>query len=338
MNLLREAFKLLLGSKEGILLPQVEEHVTCIGNVRGQERAKLGLLYSAIGGHNVLLIGPPGEGKSFIISTMKGFMPPLKKGERYDLENIYQDSNLRTPISRPLIEVSPNVTSTMLLGGGHIPTPGAISLSHAGILFMDELPEYDRKLLEALRGPMESGDITITRKGETKVYDCRFQLIAAMNPCPCGYYPDRCKCGANKVSRYQSKLSGPLLDRIDMIITMDVLPAKDKFKPAIKDQTKLFRLQVLKTLNFQVEQRNQVCRNAHIPGYETFDVNSKWLMYDTKTIKVFQDILDSLCFSSRKAVRLAKLSRTIADINMEERILPEHVKQGVKYLTNSLLE
>ena len=305
----------------------------CIGQVRGQETAKLGLVLASIGGHNILLVGPPGEGKSFICSTMQGFMPPLYGGHINELEYIYEDTNLPTPSLRPFIEVSPNITPAALLGGGHKPTPGAISLANRGILFMDEFPEYDKGMLESLRGPMESGDIVVTRKGITKVYDCAFQLIAAMNPCPCGYFPsDTCTCSANKVARYQGKLSGPMLDRIDMVISMQKLSAVDKFKPPVFNQTGIFYIKVLEALTHSTEVRSQVIRNAYIPGHETFDPSSRYYRWTNDALLLFKRIVDLPMFSSRKAVRLSRLSRSVSDLQKEEEISVRSLRIAYSYM------
>jgi len=335
---------------------KTRKKITCIGEVRGQENSKIGLLIAACGRHNALLIGPPGEGKSFLISTIEGFLPQQTEKERKELDEIcvknynansdininqsvmYGNNSIGTTI-RPVIQVAPTITETGLLGGGRKPMPGSVSHAHSGILFMDEFPEYDRSLLESLRGVMEDGDITIARGGEVKTFLADFQLLCAMNPCPCGYLgTSQCECTHNQIHRYQGKLSGPILDRLDMILRVGRITAKQKFSSPIKGQTYAFKCKVNAATQHRLNTRDQIYTNKHIPGHKVFVSDSPIFNWTDNALKQFMIIIDSPMYSTRKAIRLARVSRTVADILLKEEIDSSHLDIAKGYVNNKLLE
>ena len=206
------------------------------GKIRGQQRAKDAAIIAATGGHNLLLIGPPGEGKSLLASAIPGILPPLLNGEKVDLTRIYSacgelghDGVAVT--RRPFRSVHHTASKQSLVGGGSkVPRPGEVTLAHLGVLFLDEIAEFSVSTLDALRQPIEAGEVSISRVGATITYPCRFTLVAAMNPCPCGYYgTEACRCKPADIERYQKKISGPILDRIDLQVELERLSTDDRF-------------------------------------------------------------------------------------------------------------
>jgi magnesium chelatase family protein len=326
----------------------VRKNITCVGEVRGQEKTKAGLLIAACGRHNALLIGPPGEGKSFLISTVEGFLPDQTAKESKELYDIFRDMarNDTEPSrvdsscgTRPVIEVAPTITQTALLGGGRKPQPGCVSRAHSGMLFMDEFPEYDRGLLESLRAVMEDGEITIARGGEIATYPADFQLVCAMNPCPCGYLGTvGCTCSDKQVARYQGKLSGPILDRLDMVLRVGRITAKQKFKDPIKRQTEAFKKTIDAATRHRLETRNQAYPNKNIPGHLVFLTDSEIFRWTEAALSKFMLIIDGPKFSTRKSIRLARVSRTIADLHLDECIDSKHLDLAITYVSNNLLE
>lgn len=287
-----------------------EKQYLDIGHIKGHDNVKAGLQIAAAGRHNVLLVGPPGEGKSTIVSTVPGFAP-----------------------CSGIVEVGPNITESGLLGGGRVLVQGAITDADNGILFMDELPQYDRALLESLRGPMESGRITVARGGETRVFPCNFQLLSAMNPCPCGYFgTDKCTCTSAQVTRYIGKLSGPIVDRIDMFMYMDRLSAEDRFTPSKVGQSAAFKQRVLNAIHFRKVDRGQNYFNKEIHSKDIYNSSSTVLNWSSGAIALFKKYLGQKYFSTRKGVRLARLSRTMADILQSHTIEAKHIYMVEEYL------
>lgn len=288
-----------------------EEDYLDIGHVKGHDNVKVGLLIAATGRHNVLLVGPPGEGKSTIVSTMPGFVNTLGR----------------------LIEVGPNITESGLLGGGRTLHHGAITDAHNGMLFMDELPQYDRALLESLRTPMESGEINVARGGTTRTFPCNFQLLAAMNPCPCGHYPtDRCTCTQSQVQRYLGKLSGPILDRIDMFMYMDAITVEDRFLPSKIGQSQSFKLRVEHASQFRVQDRAQHYYNKEIRSKDIYNPQSDILRWSAQGLESFKEYIGRKSFSTRKGVRLARLSRSMADLMLHTNVTHKHLLMVDEYL------
>jgi len=304
-------------------------------DVKGQFEAKRALEIAASGGHNLLLKGPPGTGKTMLASRLPELLPPLKIDQAIEVAAIHsiRGNTIKTGefFKRPFRRPHHSASSVSLVGGGSNPKPGEISLSHYGVLFLDELPEFDRKVLEVLREPLESGTINISRINRNAQYPANFQLIAAMNPCPCGYLGSlqkTCQCSVSQIQRYQSKLSGPLLDRIDLHITVPDLPnsflTNDDNSPE-NLSSEIIQKRVIKSQELQINR--QGCLNSLLPEkslktYCSINNNVKPLL--EKAIKIFK-------LSARAYNRVIKISRTIADINQESEITNIHINEALSY-------
>ena len=244
------------------------------GRIRGQADAREAAVISAAGGHNLLLIGPPGEGKSLLASAIPGILPRLTDAEKVELTRIYSacghlDHDAMAVTRRPMRSIHHTTTQAALVGGGRMPKPGEITLAHLGVLFMDELPEFPRPLLETLRQPIEQGSIRISRTGASLEFPCRFTLVAAMNPCPCGYAgSDRCSCSDADVERYQAKLSGPLIDRIDLQVELKPLTTDERFAETEDGVSPRIRAKVERARERQYARfmGKDIPFNAAIPG------------------------------------------------------------------------
>lgn len=327
-------------SGESYTIPPLEykdKEPLCIGQIRGQEKIKVGLLIAAAGKHNVLLVGPPGEGKSALLSTIPGFLPFLTQKEYDELATIYDrigNINKLSTIHRPFIQTSPGITESGLLGGGHKANPGAISLAHNGILFIDEFPEYKRNLLESLRNPMEDGMITLHRSSGSVTYQCNFQLLAAMNPCPCGLYPSEfCRCNNSIRMRYRAKLSQPILDRIDIIMELFEVPIKKKFADSIPEQSAVFKQKVDEANAFRLWTRpSQDYVNSEIQSHNVFHDESKEMEWEDGSVTYFQTMIIKLSLSTRKVVQLARIARTVADLAKDRYVGISHLQIARDYI------
>jgi magnesium chelatase family protein len=307
------------------------------GKIRGQTLAKRAAVISAAGGHNLLLIGPPGEGKSLIASAISGILPRLRDTEMVELTRIYSavgqlSVDGQAVTRRPVRNVHHSVSMQALVGGGSgIPKPGEITLAHHGILFLDELPEFSRRTLEALRQPLEAGVVMITRSEASLEFPSRFTLIAAMNPCPCGYAgSERCHCSAKEVQKYQRKLSGPLLDRIDLQVVLKPLTAEERFAPTSEGVTAALRKSVQKARDQQQRRfdNTSISCNAAIPGGTVGD----YCQFSTSGFDRYKDVIQSTNTTTRSSDRLAKVSRTIADLDDCDEVQPEHVDEATSLM------
>ena len=307
------------------------------GRIKGQERAKEAALICAAGGHNLLFIGPPGEGKSLLANAIVGILPPLAVEEQIELTRIYsaagqleRDGQIVT--QRPFRAVHHTISKQALVGGGTLKLlPGEVTLAHLGILFLDELPEFRRDTLEALRQPLESGQITISRTYATFTFPCRFTLVAAMNPCPCGYAgTERCTCSPSAVAKYQKRLSGPLLDRIDLLVEMQPLTLEERFSETTEGQTELLR-QKVETARARQRSRFQgtsIGCNAAIPAGRVLD----YCRLSFAGLQHYKQTVAQTNISTRLTDRLARVARTIADLDNSEDVEPPHIDRAAHFV------
>ncbi|HRR76044.1 MAG TPA: YifB family Mg chelatase-like AAA ATPase [Ruminococcus sp.] len=306
-------------------------------DVKGQQSAKKALEIAAAGGHNALLIGSPGSGKSMLAKRMPSILPPLTFEEALETTKIHSISGLLTP-ETPIITKRPfraphhTISSAGLAGGGTVPHPGEVSLAHNGLLFLDELAEFDRRTLEILRQPLEDRKVTIARASGTVTYPCTIMLIGAMNPCPCGYYghPKRkCICPPKKVSGYLSKISGPLLDRFDLHIEVAPVEFGDLSSKSKEESSADIRKRVISARKIQEERfkGTGITCNALI----TPDKLQEMCPMDDSAVTLMKNVFDKLGLSARAYDRILKVARTIADIDCSKVIRKQHIAAAAQY-------
>lgn len=300
--------------------------------VKGQTHAKRALEIAAAGNHSVLMVGPPGTGKSMLAARFPGILPSMTEDEALESAAMQSLSsggfNIARWKRRPYRSPHHTASGVALVGGGSNPRPGEISLAMNGVLFLDELPEFDRKVLEVLREPLESGRITISRAARQADFPARFQLIAAMNPCPCGYlghYSGKCRCTPDQVARYRGKISGPLLDRIDIQIEVPAAPQEDLMRQTQSESSDMIRQRVESAHQRQVARQDKA--NARLTVKEI----DKYCVPDTLGENLLKQAISRLNFSARAYHRVLKVARTIADLAASDGITSTHIAEAVQY-------
>ena len=325
-------------------LDTLMEHMPDFSEVKGQENVKRALEIAAAGGHNILIVGPPGAGKSMMAKRLPGILPDMSRGEMIQSTEIYSVAGL-TSREHPIVSVRPfraphhTVSAAGLSGGGTSPRPGEISLAHNGVLFLDELPEFRSDVLEVLRQPLEDGEVTVSRVAGTVTYPSRFMLVCAMNPCKCGWYghpSGRCRCTERDVRRYHSKISGPLLDRIDLIVEVPALDYGELSRRSSAERSADIKKRVNAAREIQRRRfggDGTMC-NAHIGSREMSEICA----LDAEGEALMHAAFDSMGLSARSYDRILRVARTIADLDGQETISPEHVAEAIQYRTYDFRE
>ena len=315
-----------LPAADGAPLPDLRD-------VKGQQTARLALEIAAAGGHSLLMMGPPGTGKSMLAQRLPSILPPLTDDELMSVWTLRsllpgQQSSLHLDTRRPFRNPHHSASAAALVGGGSDPKPGEISLAHHGVLFLDELPEFDRRVLEMLREPLETGEIHISRATRQATYPAQFQLVAAMNPCPCGYlgHPSKpCRCTPESVARYRSKISGPLLDRIDLTIEVPSLSAAELMQQEAGESSAVVLARVIAARDKQYARQGKV--NAALSVSE-LDTSAR---IQKEAQEALGSLLEKLSLSARSFHRIMRVARTLADLAGDEEVGRSHVLKAVSF-------
>ncbi|RPI53517.1 MAG: ATP-binding protein [Acidobacteria bacterium] len=322
------------------IAPPTNDPEPDFADVIGQSMARRALEIAAAGGHNLLLVGAPGGGKTMMARRLAGILPPLDFDEALDCTSVHSVAGTLPPGTalmhrRPFRAPHHTISEAAMVGGGSTPRPGEISLAHNGVLFLDELPEFDRRVLEALRQPLEEGRVTISRAARTASFPARFMLVAAMNPCPCGFHGDRrraCRCTDPQIQRYAGRISGPLRDRIDLVVDVPAIGSsvRDEGDSAAgRESSAVIRERVVHARSRQRRRFGEFSSrlNRQLEGGGLND----YCRLDSRSVSILEAAIQKFCLSARGCDRVLRVSRTIADLAAAESIKIEHVAEAVQY-------